>query len=121
MNDTPTPRMTEAWSKTSRTADGMYSSTPCHIDIAANCYKEGCVIERELTAAREEVEIYKRDNKQLRKDVVRIGSTLKDFKEQRDRLAAALQQIASSDPNWRDCLLIAREALATVKGGSDEV
>ena len=48
--------MTEAWSKTSRTADGMYSSTPCHIDIAANCYKEGCVIERELTAAREELE-----------------------------------------------------------------
>jgi hypothetical protein len=60
-----TPRMTEAWSKASRTADGMYSSRPCHIDIAANCYKEGCEIERELTAVT----------------------------EQRDRLAEAMQTI----------------------------
>ena len=40
--------------------------------------------------------------------------------EQRDRLAEALRQIASSDPNWRDCLLIAREALAAVKGENHE-
>jgi hypothetical protein len=46
--------MTEAWSKASRTADGMYNSRPCHIDIAANCYKKGCEIERELTAVTEQ-------------------------------------------------------------------
>jgi hypothetical protein len=57
MNDTP--RMTEAWSKASRTADGMYSSRPCHIDIAANCYKEGCELERELTVARRLAERYR--------------------------------------------------------------
>ena len=80
--------MTEAWSKASRTADGMYNSRPCHIDIAANCYKKGCEIERELTAVT----------------------------EQRDRLAEALERILEYQGRFaeEDPESIATEALQSL-------
>jgi hypothetical protein len=88
MNDTP--RMTEAWSKASRTADGMYSSRPCHIDIAANCYKEGCEIERELTAVTEQ-----RDG--LRSGIEYASDQLTKVTNQRDRLAEALLELRNNE------------------------
>ena len=43
-----TPRMTEAWARSSRTADGFYSTAIPMSVFARNCYEEGCKLEREL-------------------------------------------------------------------------
>jgi hypothetical protein len=51
---TPTPRMKEAWDRSSRTADGFYSSTTPMSKFASSCYDEGCKLERELTAMTEQ-------------------------------------------------------------------
>jgi hypothetical protein len=64
-----TPRMQEAWDKSSRTADGFYSSQTPASEYATSCYDEGCKLERELADA-----IRERD----------------EAREQRDMLAAAL-------------------------------
>jgi hypothetical protein len=49
-----TPRMKEAWERSSRTADGLYSSaTPMSV-YARSCYEEGCKLENELTAVTEQ-------------------------------------------------------------------
>jgi hypothetical protein len=71
-----TPRMKEAWAKSSRTADGFYSSATPMSKYAFSCYDEGCILERELTAVT----------------------------EQRDRLAEALQKVLKSwdDETWLD-------------------
>jgi len=34
--------------------------------------------------------------------------------EQRDRLAEALTKIARGEPNWADCVVLAREALQSI-------
>jgi hypothetical protein len=46
-----TPRMQEAWDKSSRTADGFYSSQTPTSECATSCYDEGCKLERELAHA----------------------------------------------------------------------
>jgi len=51
-----TPRMTEAWDRSSRTADGFYSTTTPTSVYAHSCYEEGCKLERELVAAQNEIE-----------------------------------------------------------------
>ena len=92
MKDTPTPRTDDA----RRRFQQLYDAGKLDVAIEQSLL-DMALFEMELTAAREEVEIYKRDNKQLRKDVVRIASTLKDFKEQRDRLAEAVERIANNN------------------------
>ena len=52
--NTPTSRMKEAWDRSSRTADGFYSSTTPMSEFAFSCYDEGCNLERELTAVTKE-------------------------------------------------------------------
>ena len=49
-----TPRMTEAWARSSRTADGFYSTaTPMSV-YARSCYEEGCKLEHALAAVTEQ-------------------------------------------------------------------
>jgi len=84
--NTDTPRMTEAWARSSRTADGFYSSTTPISVYARSCYIEGCKLERELTA----------------------------ITEQRDRLAEALR-VATAYPLTESWYKQAIEALATLK------
>jgi hypothetical protein len=43
--------MQEAWDKSSRTADGFYSSQTPTSECATSCYDEGCKLERELAHA----------------------------------------------------------------------
>ena len=69
------------------------STTPRRNWQLDQCYREGCKLERELASVT----------------------------EQRDRLAEALREIAEGSP-WgrRNAIWIAEQALADVKGGSDE-
>ncbi len=60
-----TPRMTEAWARSSRTADGCYSSTIPMSVYAHSCYEEGCKLERELAATHAEVEELKQQHDKL--------------------------------------------------------
>jgi hypothetical protein len=71
----------------------LTSTTPRMNWQLDQCYKEGCKLERELATVT----------------------------EQRDRLAEALREIAEGSP-WgrRNAIWIAEQALAAVKGGSDE-
>jgi len=39
---------------------------------------------------------------------------LREVTEQRDRLAEALTKIARGEPNWADCVVLAREALQSL-------
>jgi hypothetical protein len=51
-----TPRMTEAWNRSSRTGDGWYSTTTPMRVYAHSCFEEGCKLERELLTAQNEIE-----------------------------------------------------------------
>lgn len=70
-----TPRMQEAWDKSSRTADGFYSSQTPTSEYATSCYDEGCKLERELAYT-----IRQRD----------------EARGQRDRMAEALQKVVTA-------------------------
>jgi len=95
-------------------------------DLSRSCVKDLTKLERELTAVTEQRDDFKKEleianlrlkGKRHPDDNGIMGDGEIDVKavtEQRDRLAEALRQIASSDPNWRDCLLIAREALQSL-------
>jgi len=88
--NTDTPRMQEAWDKSSRTADGFYSSQTPTSECATSCYDEGCKLEIELADA-----IRERDEARAiaAKYEDRYFSTLKERDEargQRDRLAEIL-------------------------------
>ena len=79
-------------------------------------------LERELTAV-----IKERDRLQTIVDEqCRVSSVCREYREQRDRLAEALQKLADCDwvitlPDRMDAVRsIAREALSAVKGGSNE-
>lgn len=53
-------------------------------------------------------------------DLERIEAELAAVTAQRDKLAAALKSVASGAVGEANCIKIAREALAAVKGGKDE-
>lgn len=50
----------------------------------------------------------------------KLAEEATELREQRDRLAEALKSVASSAVEEANCIKIAREALAAVKGGNDE-
>jgi antitoxin component of MazEF toxin-antitoxin module len=115
-----TPRMKEAWERSSRTADGLYSSaTPMSV-YARSCYEEGCKLENELTAVteqrdeargqRDELQQWKNDQMTVNSgwDMQTVGELLglrigeaitlniepkiRELINQRDRLAEALEE-----------------------------
>ena len=101
-----TPRMQEAWDKSSRTADGFYSSQTPTSEYATSCYDEGCKLERELADA-----IRQRDEARatcselvtdsnaitLARTVVRITQELAEARGERDRLAEALLKLRNNE------------------------
>jgi hypothetical protein len=101
MSDTPTPRTENAWK------EFLYSGN------ARILAYEIATMERELAEAREQ-----RDTAQKA-----LFSTTEDYEkvvEQRDTLAEAMESIASGAVEEANCIKIARETLAAVKGGADE-
>ena len=67
--NTDTPRMQEAWDKSSRTADGFYSSQTPTSECATSCYDEGRKLERELAHAIRERDEWKAKFIQQNKDL----------------------------------------------------
>ena len=127
--NTDTPRMTEAWARSSRTADGFYSSTTPMSVHARSCYEEGCKLERELTAVTEQRDEWKakyiQQNKDLGCEMMDPNGTIWDhakkvqleltaITEQRNRLAEALR-VATAYPLTESWYKQAIEALATLK------
>ena len=109
-----TPRMKEAWDKSSRRVYGFYSSQTPASECASSCYEEGCKLERELqvvtqqrdklteilgdmktlaeiTKQRDEAREY-RDRLLEEREQWRLSSVCRELVEQRDRLADALKQ-----------------------------
>lgn len=100
-----TPRMQEAWDKSSRTADGFYLSQTPASEYATSCYDEGCKLERELADA-----IRQRDEARatcselvtdsnaitLARTVVHITQELAEARGERDMLAEALQKVVTA-------------------------
>jgi hypothetical protein len=127
---TDTPRMKEAWARSSRTSDGRYSTdTPMRV-YAESCYEEGCALERELTTARAEMHksIEERREESMKATAARSGlemwkrcsqkaeQELVTVTEQRDRLAEALERILEYQGRFaeEDPESIAREALQSL-------
>jgi hypothetical protein len=125
-----TPRMTEAWARSSRTADGFYSSTTPISVYARSCYVEGCKLERELTAVtaqRDEAREYAdklaeglpdgmlpKDVEVLREANLGLATNIAAVTEQRNRLAEALR-VATAYPLSDSWYKQAIDALATLK------
>jgi len=91
--NTDTPRMQEAWDKSSRTADGFYSSQTPTSECATSCYDEGCKLEIELADAireRDEARAIaaKYEDRYFLACVAAIRA-----RGQRDRLAEALREM----------------------------
>jgi len=71
-------------------------------------------LERELTAARAEIaELNEEYGTWWAQKSIALDE-LKEVTEQRDRLAEALTKIARGEPNWADCVVLAREALQSL-------
>jgi hypothetical protein len=88
-----TPRMTEAYARSSRTSDGFYSTTTPMSVYAHSCYEEGCKLERELAAVIEQRDRYKLACDQYSED--EIFCKLHEVTKQRDTLAQALIFVAT--------------------------
>jgi hypothetical protein len=74
--NTPTPRMKEAWDRSSRTADGFYSTKISMDAFASSCYKEGCKLEFELADM----------TKQRDRLIDRIAELEEDWNEAREEI-----------------------------------
>ena len=101
-----TPRTDEAYFPSGATMDTMK--------------EEMEQLERELAVWKHEVGL-------LREQLAKADNALNDniltfidLREQRDRLAEALKSVASGAVEEANCIKIAREALASLKGGKDE-
>jgi len=95
---TDTPRMKEAWARSSRTSDGRYSTdTPMRV-YAESCYEEGCALERELTAARAEISHMVCENGNMYLEIFIA-------RNQRDRMAEAMRQMWPfiEEDNYQNC------------------
>ena len=108
-----TPRMKEAWDKSSRRVYGFYSSQTPASECASSCYEEGCKLERELqvvtqqrdklteilgdmktlaeiTKQRDEAREY-RDRLLEEREQWRLSSVCRELVEQRDRLVKVIE------------------------------
>jgi septal ring factor EnvC (AmiA/AmiB activator) len=121
-----TPRMDSAFNQPT-------STTPRRNWQLDQCYREGCKFERELAAVTEQRD---RMQSKIENQAERIkylegatnhatGTPLSKMREQRDRLAEALRELcetllADKPRDITELLNKAGDALAAVKGGSDE-
>ena len=90
------------------------------------CMKDKALeIERELTAARQEIDMLKSKYADHHAEAERLTSEINAVTEQRDRLAVALKELLTTGDNgygtptdkaWE----MAEQALAAVKGGCDD-
>jgi hypothetical protein len=115
--NTGTPRMKEAWARSSRTADGFYSSTTPAMVYAHSCYEEGCKLENELTDVTAQRDRLAKACDQYSED--EILCKLQTVTAQRDMLAEALElfieeQCENRPHEHSDALGNARKALQSL-------
>lgn len=77
-------------------------------------------LERELAVWKHEVGLLREQLANADNALNDIILTFIDLRDQRDRLAEALKSVASGAVEEANCIKIAREALASLKGGKDE-
>lgn len=77
-------------------------------------------LERELAVWKHEVGLLREQLENADNALNDIILTFIDLRDQRDRLAEALKSVASGAVEEANCIKIAREALASLKGGKDE-
>lgn len=128
MNDTTTPRTDRAANESivavykeskrleRELAEARAAMAKLHKDLGHECrdpygtiWDECARLQRELTKALEE-------NKKLIADMVMHERMSERFQDERDRLEEALKSVASGAVEEVNCIKIAREALAAVKG-----
>ena len=105
MSDTPTTNA--RWERLCCSGQSWYQIAE---EMKLDCRQ----LERELTAARAEIaELNEEYGTWWAQKRIALDE-LKEVTEQRDRLAEALTKIARGEPNWADCVVLAREALQSL-------
>jgi len=116
---TDTPRTREEWRRIQRRPDGRYDSEITYEDLAHGMSNFAKQLERELAEARGQISDMEIRHAATMLHTQSVVDDAIKLREQRDRLAAALERILEYQGRFaeEDPESIAAEALAAVEGG----